>query len=1030
MGTGKTVTAIVCTRGITEYLPETLQALAKSTRQPDRVIVVDISPTDATPGSGSRDYRKQNAQSEESSIEALYGLHGTELDRIKQLAKRLLGELETHIIHIPGAAGFGAAVNEAYRQVIKRDAAADAGLLWLLHDDSAPEPECLERLIDRVVFGSAIAAIGSKQVAWDNPEVLVSVGITATRGGRRLTDVEDGEIDQGQYDTTEDVLAIGTAGMLVRSDVFSALGGFDPAAGIFGEALEFGRRMRLAGYRVLFEPQARIRHRQASRRGLRPYGLDSDRRVRQEQIYARRYNRSLTLATGAGSAWAIWIFLGALATTITDLFTDRRKYIGANWRATMRILSSHGAITRGRRRISSSAVMRQKDLRELEASRADMRRHLNIEAKAAREMGGLELPEPVAAANLRAHRARERAGALLLLLFGLVTTLFALRHGLAATAAGGVDAARGFADMSLPGSFRDLWQTAWAAWTPSGDGVAGRPPLALVPLTLFAAPFALFRITPDVALTWIFVILCAVQAVSAQRVATVMTYRVRSRVAFALLWQAGVLWLASTVTVPLFALALLWFIWGIAVASGRYRPLTVAAAEGTYTLPGSRGYRISTAVAAFGLFGMASINILSAMVALLGALIVTRPRFSYRPLLAGFGTAILAAPTLLDPGRVFESALPVAPWLNRWGVFPRTVDRSLFDMIPLPVKVTVAVFVLLVVAALLHPAWRVRAAWLVLLGGIVTAAVSQVVAGSVTLAAIIAAVCGWLLILVFLIDRLPGRVSLAAVTVFIVIGAAGSVAAASLAPVASAAEGNPVSAAAALSQASEKRTRVLAVAEGQDGTLDAELLRGPQGNLVDLPRNGVSRLSSDGERAASADLANLVAALALGNADIAAPLSEHGIEYVALRLTDSVAGEELLASFDTSPALTRVRDGDGYALWRVVSDRLPAGAQISRVSGPGTYNSDVIAVHGVPEGGQVRVAERAADGWRVVFNGERIPVSHDGWALSFTLPTGASGVTDINYVPWWLHYWQVASAVVLLVMFFEVLPVRSRRWDR
>ena len=41
-------------------------------------------------------------------------------------------------------------------------------------------------------------------------------------------DLDEDEIDQGQHDDREDVLAVGTAGMLVRPAVWDELGGTDP----------------------------------------------------------------------------------------------------------------------------------------------------------------------------------------------------------------------------------------------------------------------------------------------------------------------------------------------------------------------------------------------------------------------------------------------------------------------------------------------------------------------------------------------------------------------------------------------------------------------------------------------------------------------------------------------------------------------------------------------------------------------------------------------------------------------------------
>lgn len=65
-----------------------------------------------------------------------------------------------------------------------------------------------------------------------------------------------GEIDRGQYDTPAACVACGGA-MMVRTDVFEELGGFDPIFDPFGpEDADFSLRLRQAGYRALYVPEA------------------------------------------------------------------------------------------------------------------------------------------------------------------------------------------------------------------------------------------------------------------------------------------------------------------------------------------------------------------------------------------------------------------------------------------------------------------------------------------------------------------------------------------------------------------------------------------------------------------------------------------------------------------------------------------------------------------------------------------------------------------------------------------------------
>jgi GT2 family glycosyltransferase len=76
----------------------------------------------------------------------------------------------------------------------------------------------------------------------------------------RVTPVGFGELDRGQHDTVKACTACGGA-MMVRSDVFRQLGGFDPKFGPFGpEDLDFSLRLQKAGYKALYAPQAVAYH--------------------------------------------------------------------------------------------------------------------------------------------------------------------------------------------------------------------------------------------------------------------------------------------------------------------------------------------------------------------------------------------------------------------------------------------------------------------------------------------------------------------------------------------------------------------------------------------------------------------------------------------------------------------------------------------------------------------------------------------------------------------------------------------------
>ena len=173
--------------------------------------------------------------------------------------------------------GFGAAVARALRHPAASTPAPASGpdqdppteWVWLLHDDCEPAPDALEQLLRAAGRSRSAAVLGPKLRDSSNRRVLREVGITTDRAGRRLTGIEPGEIDQGQHDGTRVVLAISSAGMLIRRDVWDQVGGFDPNLPLFRDDIDFCWRVHAAGYEVRVVSDAVVYHRELSARQFR-----------------------------------------------------------------------------------------------------------------------------------------------------------------------------------------------------------------------------------------------------------------------------------------------------------------------------------------------------------------------------------------------------------------------------------------------------------------------------------------------------------------------------------------------------------------------------------------------------------------------------------------------------------------------------------------------------------------------------------------------------------------------------------------
>lgn len=154
--------------------------------------------------------------------------------------------------------------------------------VWLLHDDSAPTASCLEALLNTADDNPSATVLGPKILGWHDARLLLEAGVSITGSGRRFTGLDVGEHDQGQQDGVRDVMAVSSAGMLVRRDVWDALGGFDPKLPLFRDDLDFCWRAHRAGQRVLVATDAVLHHREASTHGRRASGVKHPERADRE----------------------------------------------------------------------------------------------------------------------------------------------------------------------------------------------------------------------------------------------------------------------------------------------------------------------------------------------------------------------------------------------------------------------------------------------------------------------------------------------------------------------------------------------------------------------------------------------------------------------------------------------------------------------------------------------------------------------------------------------------------------------------
>src|SRR5438270_4986857 len=170
------------------------------------------------------------------------------------LAARIAPVLpDAYVRRVDGNPPYGQAANEALLAV------EGAAFYLFCHDDAAPDADAVRLLVEEALRSNA-GVVGPKLVQWERPERLADVGMTVNKLGAGHSLIERGEMDQEQHDGVRDVFAVPGACVLVRSDLFGALGGFDPEMSDHGGDVDLGWRAQVVGARVLVAPAARVRH--------------------------------------------------------------------------------------------------------------------------------------------------------------------------------------------------------------------------------------------------------------------------------------------------------------------------------------------------------------------------------------------------------------------------------------------------------------------------------------------------------------------------------------------------------------------------------------------------------------------------------------------------------------------------------------------------------------------------------------------------------------------------------------------------
>ena len=146
------------------------------------------------------------------------------------------------------------------RAALDRPIAKAADFVLIVDPHAVLDKDAVGRLVEAAIGIGVedVGIVGAKIVDRDHPRSLRDIGRSSDRFGHPASPLQPGEIDQGQFDRVLEVLCVSSAAMLIAREALERTDLFDERLDHEHSDLDFCWRARVAGYRILMTPLARV----------------------------------------------------------------------------------------------------------------------------------------------------------------------------------------------------------------------------------------------------------------------------------------------------------------------------------------------------------------------------------------------------------------------------------------------------------------------------------------------------------------------------------------------------------------------------------------------------------------------------------------------------------------------------------------------------------------------------------------------------------------------------------------------------
>jgi hypothetical protein len=147
---------------------------------------------------------------------------------------------------------------------------AKGDVIAFLDNDAKPDPGWLKKAL-QVLEHPDVGVVQCKLLLDGRDMVIDSIGSYLGSMGFLVQRVPLGQVrDAGQFEVPDEIFTTKSAGMLVKKNVFTRIGGFDPDYFIYEEEMDLCWRVWLHGYKVLLAPQSIVYHKSGSTKVIAP----------------------------------------------------------------------------------------------------------------------------------------------------------------------------------------------------------------------------------------------------------------------------------------------------------------------------------------------------------------------------------------------------------------------------------------------------------------------------------------------------------------------------------------------------------------------------------------------------------------------------------------------------------------------------------------------------------------------------------------------------------------------------------------